>query len=196
MSTCPKDSAAGGAGEITRLLRAWSQGDHAAFDRLWPIIYDELRRLARRRRRREYSREAPETTALVHEAYLRLVGDRAVELKSRAHFFAIAARVMRRVLIDAARARNAQKRDRGHWVAWNLDGLAAQPPVDPLEFDQALQQLAVLDERQAAIVELRFFGGLTEREAAQVLDISVPTLKREWVLARAWLFRALFQEGS
>lgn len=179
---------------MTQLLQAWSCGDAAALDRLWSIVYGELRQLAHRQRRREFSHDALQTTALVHEAYLRLVDARAGACQGRAHFFAIAARVMRQVLVDAARARGAQKRDGRQALA--LEPGIIQPSLDVLELDEALQRLAALDERQARVVELRFFGGLTELEAAQVLEISVPTLKREWTLARAWLFRTLSRGGA
>lgn len=141
-----------GADELTSLLHAWSQGDLAAFARLWSIIYDELRQLARRRRRRrrEYCHDAPETTVLVHEAYLRLADERAISPKSRAHFFAIAARVMRCPLIDAARSRNAQKRARGAGDFQRQDDLARQEAIDSVEFTDALHRLAAHDERQAA----------------------------------------------
>lgn len=174
---------------MTHLLQAWGRGDAAALDRLWAIVYGELRQLAHRQRRREFSHEALQTTALVHEAYLRLVDARAGTFSGRAHFFAIAARVMRQVLVDAARARGAQKRD-GR-LAIELEPGVVRPNLDVLELDEALQRLAAFDERQSRVVELRFFGGLTEQEAAEVLNISVPTLKREWTLARAWLFRTL-----
>lgn len=176
------------AGEVTRLLQDWSAGEPAARDRLFALIYDELRRLAHHQRRREHSPEALGTTALVHEAYLRMVDAQLPMMNARAHFFGIAARVMRCILIDEARARKAKKRSASE-LHLAFDG--AHTSVDLLELDEALQALAKLDPRQATLVELRFFGGLTESEAAEVLAISVPTVKRDWTMARAWLFRAL-----
>lgn len=182
------DRRTGATGEVTRLLQAWSTGEPAARDRLWVLIYEELRRLAHHQRRRESSPEALGTTALVHEAYLRMVGAQTPMLNGRAHFFGIAARVMRHILVDEARARRAKKRSASE-VPFEADG--AYAGVDLIELDEALGELAKLDPRQATLVELRFFGGLTEQEAAEVLAISVPTVKRDWTMARAWLFRAL-----
>lgn len=184
----PTGRGTGAPGEVTRLLQEWSAGEPAARDRLWALIYDELRRLAHHQRRREHSPEAVGTTALVHEAYLRLVGAQPPVMNGRAHFFGIAARVMRCILLDEARARKAKKRTASE-VPLERDG--AYAGVDLIDLDDALRELAKLDPRQATLVDLRFFGGLTESEAAEVLAISVPTVKRDWTLARAWLFRAL-----
>lgn len=176
------------AGEVTRLLQDWSAGQPAARDRLWALIYDELRRLAHHQRRHEHAPEALGTTALVHEAYLRLVDAQIPMMNARAHFFGIAARVMRCILIDEARARKAKKRSASE-IPLSIDGVKGS--IDLIELEDALQALAKLDPRQATLVELRFFGGLTESEAAEVLAISVPTVKRDWTMARAWLYRAL-----
>ena len=184
--------AAGAAGDVTRLLQEFGQGHRGALDRLWPLVYDALHRLAQRQRAHEfsYSPDSPQTTALVHEAYLRLLGDRAGMGSNRRHFYAIAARVMRHILIDAARARRAHKRD-AQRAEPDLGRGAIEPSVDLLALDAALQRLAQTDERLVRIVELRYFVGLTEEETAELLSISVPTVKRDWALARAWLFRAL-----
>jgi len=177
--------------DVTRLLRAWSDGEDTAEAPLIEAVYDELRRLARgylQRERRDHSMPA---TALVHEAYMRLVDQRRVRWQNRAHFFAIAAHVMRRVLVDHARARGATKR--GLTVTIPLESNdpphAEQP--DLLELDRALDKLATIDARQARLVELKFFGGLTVEEAAVVLDVAAITVKRDWALARAWLYREL-----
>ena len=177
--------------DVTRLLRAWSDGEEMAEAPLIEAVYDELRRLARgylQRERRDHSMPA---TALVHEAYVKLVDQRRVRWRNRAHFFAIAAHVMRRVLVDHARARGAVKR--GVAITIPLDGedppRAEQP--DLLELDCALDKLAGIDARQARLVELRFFGGLTVEEAAAVLDVAPITVKRDWALARTWLYREL-----
>lgn len=170
--------------QITALIHAWCAGDRGALRRLVPLVYAELRRLAHRARRGEGDR-GPHTTTLVHEAYLRLCGAQ-LSLRDRAHFFAVTARVMRRLLCDEARARNARKRS-----PLTLEPPGGGPPLDVIALDEALRRLSALDPRQGRLVELRFFGGLTEEEAAQVLQISVATLKRDWTLARAWLFRAL-----
>lgn len=178
-------------GEVTGLLHAWCAGDAEALGRLLPLVYGELRRLAHRARRGERP-GGLETTALVHEAYLRLCGAQ-VALRDRAHFFALAARTMRRLLVDEGRARAARKRSRGPGEGLSVPG---QPgPVDVLLLDDALRRLTELDERQGRLVELRFFGGLTEEEIGEVLGVSVATVRREWTFARAWLFRALAPEA-
>lgn len=172
--------------DVTRLLREWSDGDPAALQRLIPLVYQDLRRLARRARRSE-GPDSPQTTTLVHEAYLRLARG-PLSLRDRGHFFALAARVMRRLLIDEARARGALRRGGGALLE---PPEGAGPPVDLLALDVALRRLSALDPRQGRLVELRYFGGLTEAETAEALGISVATLKREWTVARAWLYRAL-----
>jgi RNA polymerase sigma factor (TIGR02999 family) len=180
---------------VSGLLHEWSAGRHDAFDQLFPLVYDELRRLAAHHLRRECRPQSLQATALVHEAYLKLVGQDGVRCENRAHFFGIAARVMRCLLVDRARARTAAKR--GHGVdAIVLDadlGVSLPRNLDLIALDEALQQLAATDPRQSELVELRFFGGLTIDEAAEVLGISPATVSREWTMARAWLYGRLKQ---
>jgi len=179
--------------DVTALLLAWSDGDQAAASRLIEAVYDELRRVARRHLRGERDHSlAP--TALVHEAYLKLVDQRRVRWQNRAHFFGIAAQLMRRILVDHARSRAAAKRGRDRTVC--LDAAdAATPPfdVDILALDAALDKLGALDARQSKLVELRFFAGLTVEEVAAALDVAPITVKRDWAHARAWLFHELRQ---
>lgn len=180
------------ASDVTGLLVAWSDGEEAAGPPLMDAVYDELRRVARGfllRERRDHSLPA---TALVHEAYLKLVDQRRVRWQNRAQFFAVAAHVMRRLLVDHARARCATKRGSG--VTLPLDGHdgSVEPrSADLLALDAALDKLTAIDPRQARLVELRFFGGLTVDEAAAVLGIAAITVKRDWALSRAWLYREL-----
>jgi RNA polymerase sigma-70 factor (ECF subfamily) len=178
--------------EVTDLLRAWSAGDHSARDRLIPLVYDELRRRAAGRLRRERNATL-QPTALVHEAYLHLVDQRRPGWLNRAQFFAVASEIMRRILVDRARARRAGKRS-GRWARVTLDpGHAVVPAqdVDVLDLDAALRELASFDPRKSRIAELRFFGGLSLRETGESLGLSVATVERDWRAARAWLFRAL-----
>jgi RNA polymerase sigma factor (TIGR02999 family) len=174
---------------VTELLRRWNLGDRGAMDRLMPIVYDELRRLAAGYLKGERRDHTLQPTALVHEAYLRLVRQDRVEWQNRAHFFGIAARMMRRVLVDHARRRQAGKRDAGGFRLTVQVGDALEVSRDPelLELDEALVRLERLDVDQARVVELRFFGGLTVEETATVLGISTATVKREWRTARAFL---------
>lgn len=174
---------------VTELLRRWNSGDREAMDRLMPIVYDELRRLAAGYLKGERPGHTLQPTALVHEAYLRLVRQDRVEWQNRAHFFGIAARMMRRVLVDHARRRQAEKRDAGGFRLTLQLGEAFEAARDPelLELDQALGRLERLDADQARVVELRFFGGLTVEETAVVLGISTATVKREWRTAKAFL---------
>jgi RNA polymerase sigma factor (TIGR02999 family) len=168
-------------------------GGQAAFDELFPLVYAELRRIAAREMRRERPGRTLQTTALVHEAYLRLLKDASLSFESRAHFLGIAARAMREILIEHARARAARKRGGGA-VRLTLDDLTApvpSPPVDVIALDEALERLARLDERHARVVELRYFGGMSVEETAAALGLSPATVKRAWTLARAWLFREL-----
>jgi RNA polymerase sigma-70 factor, ECF subfamily len=177
---------------VTALLRAWSGGDQRARDELLPLIYGELRRRAAAHLRRERQGHSFQPTALVHEAYLRLV-DQKVSWKNRAQFFALASEMMRRILVDHARTRKRGKRD-GAWTRVELDeavAIAEQRDVDLVSLDQALRELSELDPRHGRVVELRFFGGLTLEEAAEVLGASPATVKRDWSLARAWLYRRL-----
>jgi len=179
--------------DVTDLLLSWRQGDAAALDRLVPLVYDELRRVARRRLQREPPGHALQATALVHEVYLRLVDVNRLTLKNRTHFFAVAARLMRQILVDHARRKRADKRGGGATMV-SLDDAspAAKPPsVDVLALDQALDALSALDARQSGVVELRFFGGLDIEETAEALAISPATVEREWALAKAWLYRWL-----
>ncbi len=179
-------------GAVTRLLRAWNDGDPDARDQLLPLVYRELRRQAASYLRRERRDHTLPATALVHEAYLRLVGQDA-SIVNRGHFLALAASMMRRVLVDHTRARAAAKRPRPELhIALEEASPAVEPrPVELLALDSALTELAALDARQARLVELRYFVGLTAEETAEVLGISPTTVKREWNLARAWLFRRL-----
>ena len=178
---------------VTRLLVEWSDGDQAAIDRLFPIVYHELRRIARNYFRRERPDHTLQPTALVHEAFLRLIDQRSVTWQNRAHFFALAARMMRRILVNHAVSRRAAKRG-GAGEAISLDEevhSASQPKIDVLALDDALNTLARLDARQTRIVELRFFGGLTVEETAAVVDVSPATVKREWAAARLFLLREM-----
>ena len=179
--------------DVTGLLLSWRQGDAEALDRLVPLVYDELRRVARRHLRREQPGHALQATALVHEVYLRLVDVDRLTLKNRTHFFAVAAKLMRQILVDHARRQHADKRGGGATMM-SLDDVspAAQPAsVDVLALDQALAALASIDARQSHVVELRFFAGLNIDEAAEALGMSPATVEREWALAKAWLFRRL-----
>lgn len=182
----------GEAGDVTALLLAWSDGDEAARSRLFEAVYDQLRRLARGRLRGERPDLSLAPTALVHEAYLKLIDQRRVRWQNRSHFFAIAGHVMRRILVDRARARAAAKRGPDLRVALEgVDIATASLDVDILALDAALERLATVDRRQSELVELRFFAGLTVDETAVVLDVAPITVKRDWALARAWLFREL-----
>jgi RNA polymerase sigma factor (TIGR02999 family) len=178
---------------VTGLLRAWGQGDPHARDALMPLVYAELRRRAAAYLRRERADHTLQPTALVHEAYLRLVGQERVAWQNRAHFFGMAAQMMRRILIDHARERGRAKRP-GAAVRVALDdrvGAAEPLESDLLLLDQALTELSAIDPRQGQIVELRYFGGLTESEITEVLAISRSTVTREWHTARAWLYRRM-----
>lgn len=190
---------AASSAEITRLLKAWGCGDGTALDRLTPLIYDELRRTARRYMRRERPGNTLQTTALVNEAYLRLVDVGGVDWKDRVHFLAVAAQMMRRILVDAARARAAAKRGgQGHRVAHssavNLDQIAdasSKRGTELIAVDDALTALGQIDARKTRVIELRFFGGLSVEETAEVLEVSPQTVMRDWKLAKAWLMREL-----
>jgi RNA polymerase sigma factor (TIGR02999 family) len=178
---------------ITELLHRWRDGEDAALDLLVPMIYDDLRRIADAQlaRERNASPSLP-ATALVHETYLRLAGGADVDWNDRAHFFAVAARVMRRVLVERARKQATAKRDGGERVSLaNLDQANPSNPVDLLALDQAMRKLEAIDARKARIVELRYFVGLGIEETAGLLDISPMTVRREWTRAKAWLYRAL-----
>ena len=182
-----------GSVEITALLKVWGSGDPAALDRLTERVYPELRRMARRHMRNEAQGNSLQATALIHEVYLRLVDVTQVEWQERAQFFAMAARMMRRILVDAARSRKTEKRGEGV-IALNLDEtvvLAKTPDNSILELDEALERFAEVAPRQSRVVELRYFGGLTEEEIVSVLAISPRTVRRDWDLAKAWLLRDL-----
>ena len=178
-------------GEISELLKAWSNGEPGAADEIMPLVYGELRRQARRYLRRERANHTLQSTALVHEAYIRLVGQRDVTWQNRAHFFGIAAEMMRRILVNYALRAACEKRG-GEAVTVAIDGGALQiadraTDVNLIELDDALDRLADLDRRQAKVVELKYFGGLSIEETAEVLGVSNATVKREWNMARAWL---------
>ncbi len=180
-------------GNITRLLDSWSRGDRAALDRMMPLVYDELKRVARRQLGRERPGHTIQPTALVNEAYLRLAAERAMDWQDRAHFFAVAARLMRFILVDYARRRQARRRGSGQAVI-ALDSALEMPDTrldDVLSIDAALSDLAKVDERKARVVELRVFAGLTVEESAHVLGVSAITVARDWRFARTWLHREL-----
>jgi RNA polymerase sigma factor (TIGR02999 family) len=179
-------------GELTQLLRAWSDGDHNALERLTPQVIDELKRIARRHIRGEHGAHTLQATALVNEAYLRLVCGANVRWQDRAHFFAICARIMRHILIEAARARIADKRG-GNALRVTFDEAlpAMSREAEFVAVDEALNALSAIDERKARIVELRFFGGLSVEETAHVLGVSERSVNRDWRLARSWLLREL-----
>jgi RNA polymerase sigma factor (TIGR02999 family) len=180
-------------GEVTRLLEEWTKGDRDALNRLMPLVYGELRRMSSFYLRGERENHTLQSAALVHEAYLRLVGRQNVHWRNRAHFLGVAAQVIRSILVDHARARSAAKRGAGAvTLAVNeLSAVTTQPEVDVIELDSALNALARLDPQQSRIVELRFFAGLTNEETAEVLGVSPSTVKRDWTHARAWIYRAL-----
>ena len=191
--------------DVTGLLIAWSEGDGAALDALLPVVYAELRRQARRALRREAAGHTLEPTALVHEAYLKLVDQRPSRWQDRAQFFGVAARCMRQVLVDAARTRRAAKRGGGvrTITLGDAEGMTAAPGAgseavgeDVLALDEALTRLAALDPEQARLVELRYFAGMTLDDTAATLGVSPATVSREWAVARRWLRRELTRSGS
>ena len=179
-------------GEVSTLLRAWSEGDQKALDKLAPIVYNELRRLARHYLNGERTDISLQTTALVNEAYLRLVDYKRMRWENRAHFFAISAQLMRRILVDHARRRNL-KRGAGvqHVSLEDTAIVGGERDEDLVALDDAMQALARLDARKARVVELRFYGGLTVEETAEVLKVSAVTVMRDWSTARAWLYREM-----
>ena len=189
MTTTPRPEA------VTRLLQAWCSGDLRARDELMPLVYAELRRRAAAHLTRERPGHTLRPTDLLHEAYLRLCAQNA-GFKNRDHFFGVASRLMRRILVDHARARSAAKRGRGLRVTLADDVAAASAPMELLDLDAALDELASLDEREARVVELRYFGGLTLQETARVLGVSLATAKNDWAHAKAWLFARLDQGSS
>ena len=185
------------SGSVTRLLLAWRAGDETALARLTPLVHQELRRIARGCMRGERARDSLQATALVHEAYLRLVDTQHVNWQNRAHFLAIAARLMRRILVDRARARQYQKRGGGAIRVSLTEALRVPDKAEELvALDEALSALANFDERRSHVVELRFFGGLSVEETAAVLRISPDTVMRDWKLARTWLRRELRKDDA
>jgi len=179
--------------EVTSLLQAWGRGDDDALQRLVPLVYDQLRLAARRYMARERPGHTLETTALIHETYLRLVDVRQVKWQNRAHFLAMCAQLMRRILIEFARSRGYQKRGGGA-VRVNFDEaltFGKQPDFNLVALDDALNRLAQVDERKSKVVELRFFGGLDVKETAEVMNVSADTVMRDWKLAKVWLLREL-----
>lgn len=178
---------------ITQLLIGWGKGDRTALDEMLPLVYSELKRLASYYLGRERVGHTLQTTALVHEAYMRLVDQQHVDWKNRAHFLGLAAEMMRRILVNYARDRAAAKRGGGaKRISLSMvDEAGEQPDIDLIALDQALTKLAALDARKSRIVELKFFGGMTTEETAEVMEISGATVEREWMVARAWLYRAV-----
>jgi RNA polymerase sigma factor (TIGR02999 family) len=184
--------------EVTQLLQAWRDGDESALERLMPMVYDELRRMAQWFMRNERKGHTLQTSALINEAYLRLVERGGGDWQGRAHFFGVAAQAMRRVLVDYARARNYQKRA-GQARQVSLDeaaNLAEERAAEIVALDDALESLARIDPRKCRVVELRYFGGLSVEETAEVLGVSVATVTRDWSMAKLWLLREIKQEAS
>lgn len=193
-----EETSAAEAGEVTRLLEAWSQGDSQAAEQVMPLVFAELRRLAACYLDNERGDHTLQPTALVNEAYLRLVGGREKGWANRRHFFAAAATIMRRILVDHARRRNYKKRGGGRPTVRvsDLGDLPMESPPDLLALDEALHELATFDAKKASIVELRFFVGLNLQEIAQVLGCSKTTVTRHWLATKAWLYRAMTPEGG
>jgi RNA polymerase sigma factor (TIGR02999 family) len=180
--------------DVTRMLLAWQQGDPTALERVIPLVYDQLRQVARARLRAEAPGHVLQTTALVHEAYLRLVDLDGMSVRNRAHLLALAARLMRQILVDHARRRAARKRGGGDVAVIALEGLTPAvpaPSIDVLALHEALSELAALDSRLSRLVEVKFFAGLSIEETAIALGISTATVERDWQVARAWLYRRL-----
>jgi RNA polymerase sigma-70 factor, ECF subfamily len=184
--------------EVTGLLRAWGQGDETALQKLVPLVYDQLHTAARRYMAGERQGHTLQTTALIHETYLRLVNVRQVKWQNRAHFFAICAQLMRRILVDFARSYGYQKRGGGRQRVDFEDALtvSSQPGANLVALDEALRRLAEVDERKSRVVELRFFGGLSVKETAEVMKVSGDTVMRDWKLAKVWLLRELSGDES
>jgi RNA polymerase sigma-70 factor (ECF subfamily) len=185
--------------DVTALLRIWSDGDEAAFDRLMPLVYDELHRIALRLLAGERSNVSLQATALVNEVCLRLLGWDQARWQNRSHFFGVSAQMMRRVLVDIARRRDAHRRGGPNLVRVPLETVdmpKSERDTDLVAIDRALEQLATEHARKARVVELRFFGGLSMEETAQVLGVSVRTVHADWAFARAWLYRALSHESA
>ena len=178
---------------VTRLLERWSKGDREALDELMPLVYQELRRLANNYLRRERANHTLQPTALVNEAYLKLIDQQRAHWQNRAHFFAVSAQLMRRILVDHARARAARKRGGSQYTVSlsHAQHAANEPDIELLALHEALKELAAIDPQQARIVELRYFGGLSIEETAAVMNVSHATIEREWKMARAWLYQKM-----
>ncbi|MGA2190912.1 MAG: ECF-type sigma factor [Steroidobacteraceae bacterium] len=182
---------------VSQLLCHWSEGNEKALEELLPLVYNELRRVARFHLQRERPDHTLQSTALVHEAYLRLLGSQPPELRSRPHFIAVASRLIRQILVDYARERRAAKRDGGVRVAVeHLDALLVSGDEELVALNDALNDLYALDERQAKVVDMKFFGGLSYPEISEVLQVSRATVERDWATARAWLHRQMSRAGS
>jgi RNA polymerase sigma factor (TIGR02999 family) len=184
--------------EVTQLLKAWTTGDDRALEKLTPLVYEQLHRVAQRCMAGERSGHILQTTALVNEVYLRLVDCERVDWQDRAHFFAVSAQLMRRILIDFARSRGYRKRGGGalHMSLDEAPSVCHEPDTNLLALDDALKALAAVDERKSKVVELRFFGGLSIEETAEVLRVSTETVVRDWKLAKVWLLREMSKEDS
>jgi RNA polymerase sigma factor (TIGR02999 family) len=183
--------------DVTGLLHEWRQGDKHALDKLMPIVYDELRRIAHRYMQKEHDGHTLQTTALINEAYVRLVGQQKIEWQNRNHFFAVTAQVMRHLLIDHARRHNFARRGGGveHVALDDATMMSSERAVELIALDEALSEFSQLDPRKSRVVELRYFGGLSLEETAEVLDISLMTVRRDWRAAKAWLYRRMKDEG-
>jgi RNA polymerase sigma factor (TIGR02999 family) len=180
---------------VTQLLKQWQDGDREALDKLMPLVYDELHRIAANYMKRERPEHTLQTTGLLHETYMKLVGEQDLNWQNRAHFFALAAQMMRRILVNHAVARNAEKR--GGSYKFSLDEVIDLPQkmeVDIVELNDVLKRLAAVDERKGKIIELRFFAGLTNEEIAEILGVSLKTVKRDWRAAKAWLYSKLIKD--
>lgn len=188
---------ASGSGDVSRLLRAWSEGDRSALDRLTPIVYQELRRLAGRYLRGERAGHSLQTTALVNEAYMRLVDYRRMQWQDRAHFFAVSAQLMRRILVEHARRHNLKRGGGVQHISLDQAAVVGSDRAEDLvALDEAMKELARMDARKAQVVELRFFGGLSVEETAEALKISPVTVMRDWSTAKAWLYREMTSGGA
>ena len=182
------------SGDVSLLLRAWSKGDSAALERLAPVVYDELRRLARHYMRGERPGHSLQATALVHEAYTRLVDYKRMRWQDRAHFFAVSAQLMRRILVEHARRHNVKRGAGIRHVSLNETAVVRGKDPELVALDDAMNALAAIDPRKVQVVEMRFFGGLSVEETAEVLKVSIVTVKRDWKAARIWLYRELIGE--
>jgi RNA polymerase sigma factor (TIGR02999 family) len=198
MNSSLEEASPAAPNDVTRLLRAWSAGDESALEQLMPLVYEELHRLAHRYMAGEQPGQTLQTTALVHEVYLRLVDVKKVDWQDRTHFYALCARLMRRILVDFARSRKYQKRGAGATHVQLDEALTVSAVLGSqiLHVDDALQRLSAVDARKSQVVELRFFGGLTVEETALALKVSPETVMRDWRLAKAWLTRELNREGQ